>query len=173
MEDVIISKKILFILLISIIAIGAISAVSAEDLNGTNIASDGNGEYVPHDVKSGHVTVGGPCDLVNEKAPSQANAVIVAQKQIPDKISAKIQIKESGSYYGDKKLTVKVMNPSNTSLYPIQVTLKFSNGKSANVVTNTKGEATYNLPFNPGKYSVKVSVNSNYLDIKKELILGF
>lgn len=161
-EDVNISKKILLILLISIIAICTVSAVSAQDLNDTVIADDYN---LSNDIEYDPFTVGGPCDIVEEQSQSSCNVTFVLEK-----IPAEIQIKQSGEYYGDKKLTVKVINNTKASLYPVPVTLKFSNGKSATVVTDSKGAATYTLPFNPGKYSVKASISSNYLDVKTQAL---
>lgn len=153
MGDVIISKKIIFLLLMVIIAIACVSAVNACDLNNTDV-SDG----VFHDS----LVHGGPCDYVSDDILSHNDVTI----SYPDDIQAKIQIKESGQYYGEKAVTVKVINNSNTSLYPIPVSLKFSNGKSITVVTNNYGEAIYKLPFNPGKYNVKASVESNFLDVR-------
>ena len=163
LEDVNIFKKILFILLMAIIAIGALSVVSAQDLNDTLMTNDSD---VSDNIVYGSFTVGGPCDIVEEQVPSSCNVTLVVQ----DKIPAKIQIKQSGQYYSDKKLTIKVINNTNASLYPVPITLKFSNGKSATVITDSKGVASYNLPFNPGKYSVKASVNSNYLDVKNQAL---
>ena len=144
-----------------LILICAVSAVSAEDLNDTVISDDKT-----RDISIEPVTVGGPCDYVGETNLSQSNSSVI----VLDKIPADIQIKESGQYFGDKKVTVKVMNYFNDTLYPVPVTLKFSNGKSVCVITDSKGKATYNLPFNPGKYSVKASIDSNYLDVKKSTL---
>ncbi len=163
MEDVNISKKILFILFVAIIAISALSVVNAQDLNDTAITDDFDES---NDINYDSFFVGGPCDIVEDQFPSSCNMTLVVQ----DKIPAKIQIQQSGQYYGDKKLTVKVINNTNASLYPVPITLKFSNGKSATVITDSKGMATYNLPFNPGKYSVKASVNSNYIDVKNQAL---
>lgn len=163
MEDVKISKKILFILLAAIIAISALSVVSAQDLNDTIMTDDSD---VSKDIVYDPVTVGGPCDIVEDQFPSSCNVTLVVQ----DKIPAKIQIKQSGQYYGDKKVTIKVISNTNASLYPVPITLKFSNGKSATVITDSKGVASYNLPFNPGKYSVKASINSNYIDVKNQVL---
>ena len=143
--------------MIFLIAICAVSAVSAHDVNETEIS-----DYGPDDVSYGQFTVGGPCDIAEEANHSSCNITLM----VPDKIPARIQMNQSGQYYGDKKVSVNIISNNNVSLYPIPVTLKFSNGKSATVITDSNGEASYNLPFSPGKYSVKASVNSNYLDVK-------
>lgn len=79
-------------------------------------------------------------------------------------IKGKITLSQSGSYYGDKTVSAKVVNTNNNNapLSNVPVTFKFSNGKSATVYTGSNGVATYKLPFNPGTYSVTATIPSSY-----------
>ena len=76
----------------------------------------------------------------------------------------KITLSQSGSYYGDKTVSAKVVNTNNNNapLSGVPVTFKFSNGKSATVYTGSNGVATYSVPFNPGTYSVTATIPSSY-----------
>ena len=79
-------------------------------------------------------------------------------------ITGKIILSQSGSYFGDKKVSAKVVdtNNNNAAIANVPVTFKFSNGKSATVYTGSNGVATYNVPFNPGTYSVTATIPSAY-----------
>ena len=71
-------------------------------------------------------------------------------------------LKQSGKYYGDKKITVKLVDSFTKKAVSGQyVKIKFSNGKTAIVKTNSKGVATYAMNFNPGKYSATAVVPSD------------
>lgn len=164
------------------LGISAISDVGAANLENTTI-SDGDGcnsagEMGSQDSMNADMpeiypigddfkTVGGDCDHINEiNAPTNnwtCISVIVVENRSPTQ--AKIDLSQSGSYFGDKKLTVKVLDNNSNALYSIPVTLKFSNGKTATVITKESSEAIYELPFNPGTYSVNAKVTSNILDV--------
>ena len=79
-------------------------------------------------------------------------------------ILGKITLSQSGSYFGGKTVSAKVVdtNNNNAPLSGVAVTFKFSNGKSATVYTGSDGVATYNVPFNPGTYSVTATIASSY-----------
>lgn len=80
-----------------------------------------------------------------------------------ESIVGAIQLSKSGGYYGGTSVSAKVINSKrNNALSDVPVTFKFSNGKSATVYTNSNGVATYNVPFNPGTYSVTASIPSSY-----------
>lgn len=75
-----------------------------------------------------------------------------------------ITISQSGKYYKDKKITVKLYDSATKSVVKGQyVKIKFSNGKTVNVKTNSNGIASYKVDFKPGKYTATASFsNKNY-----------
>lgn len=79
-------------------------------------------------------------------------------------IIGKITLSQSGSYYGEKTVSARVVdtNNNNAPVSSVPVTFRFSNGKSATVYTGSNGVATYLLPFNPGTYSVTASIPASY-----------
>ena len=79
-------------------------------------------------------------------------------------IIGKITLSQSGSYFGGKTVSAKVVdtNDNNAPLANVAVTFKFSNGKSATVYTGSNGVATYNVPFNPGTYKVTATIPASY-----------
>lgn len=77
-------------------------------------------------------------------------------------IKGKITLSQSGSYFGGKTVSAKVINTNtNAPVSGAKVTFKFSNGKSATVYTGSNGVATYNVPFNPGTYKVTATIPSD------------
>ncbi|WP_405264918.1 hypothetical protein [Methanobrevibacter sp.] len=86
-------------------------------------------------------------------------------------IKGQITLSQSGSYFGGKTVSAKVVdtNNNNAPLYDVPVTFKFSNGKSATVYTGSNGVATYNVPFNPGTYSVAATIPSSYSAAKASM----
>ncbi|WP_405305781.1 hypothetical protein [Methanobrevibacter sp.] len=141
-----------------IFAIGTVSCVNAENLDNATLADCGQ-EVMADDLHEDICSVGRDCDSVEE---------IGSQKSVESAVStipAEIKISQSGSYYGEKTLKVKVIDENKTALYPIPVSLKFSNGKTATVITKSNGEATYKLPFNPGNYGVVAKIDSNIFKV--------
>lgn len=68
-----------------------------------------------------------------------------------------ITVTQSGKYYGDKKVTVKLTDLVTKS--PVKnrkVSIMFSDGKSIHATTNSNGIATFNIGRNPGTYGMKV-----------------
>ena len=77
-------------------------------------------------------------------------------------IKGQITLSQSGSYFGDKKVSAKVINTNTGSVVSgAAVHFKFSNGKTATVYTGSNGIATYTLPFNPGTYRVTATLDSD------------
>lgn len=70
----------------------------------------------------------------------------------------------SSSYYGEKVLTVKC-SANIRNLENIRILIKFSNGKSVYLNTNSKGIATYKVPFEVGTYSATVSITNDTFNI--------
>ena len=85
--------------------------------------------------------------------------------------NAKISISQSGKYYLDKKVKVKLINSATKKAVKSQkVKIKFSNGKTLVEKTNSKGVATFNVDFKPGKYSASVSLPGNDVSAKSKKI---
>ena len=171
---VIFNRKFLFTLLLVVVALSIVSHVSAEDLENSTVACDvrtdevlGDDSIVVDDLPdTGDIrTVGGDCDFIDVVPESNHSEVTVVFVENKTPREAEIQISQSGSYFQDKTLTVKVIDDNGTALYCVPVDLKFSNGKTATVITSESGEASYKLPFNPGTYSVTAKVTSNILKV--------
>lgn len=161
-DENILNRKFLFVLLILIFSVSVVSHVNAQDLDNATLADDVKEDNLP--VPEDITYVGGDCDHVDENLPTSMSVNVTinqAENQIP--LQAKIQLTQSGSYYGEKTLDVKVIDDNGTGLHSIPVTLKFSNGKSVTVVTKSDGRASYKIPFGPGTYSVNAKITSNAL----------
>lgn len=79
-------------------------------------------------------------------------------------ISTYLKLKQTGAYYKDTKLTFELTNLANgKGIANEKISVKFSNGKKVTLTTNSKGTVTYNVPFNPGKYSLTAKTQSKYL----------
>lgn len=80
-------------------------------------------------------------------------------------ISTNFELAQNSAYYKDSKLTLKLTNIiTGNAMSGEKISLKFSNGKTATVTTNSKGIATYNIGFRPGTYSVTASTVSKYIN---------
>lgn len=80
------------------------------------------------------------------------------------KIPTSISLSQTSAYYKDTKLTVKLINlKTQKPASGAKVNLKFSNGKTAEITTNSKGTASYNVPFKPGTYTVTAQTGSKYI----------
>jgi hypothetical protein len=83
-------------------------------------------------------------------------------------IPTSMSLSQDSAYYKDTKLTVKLTNlKTQKPASGVNITLKFSNGKTAKLTTNSKGKATYDVPFNPGTYSVTAATSSKYVKKNK------
>ena len=155
------------------VAFGTLSYVSAENPDNATLAGD------VEDVKTddlpdyGEINiVGGDCDHVEEINYPPSYSVTVIQMENKNPVPAEIEITESGSYYGEKTLDVRVIDDNGTALYCVPVDLKFSNGKSVTVITKSDGKATYRLPFNPGTYGVDAKITSNVIKANDAKLKG-
>lgn len=89
-------------------------------------------------------------------------------------IPTSIGLSQKSAYYKDAKLQIKLTNIQNKKAMPGEkIQLKFSNGKTATITTNSKGIATYNIPFKPGTYSVTASTVSKYVNKNKVTLKKF
>lgn len=86
----------------------------------------------------------------------------VYETKIVKSAKPKVTVSQSGKYFGEKKITVKVIdtNNNNRAISGASVTLKFSNGKKVTLKTNSKGIATYNMAFAPKTYKVTATYKS-------------
>lgn len=79
-------------------------------------------------------------------------------------ISTKLSIKQTGAYYKDTKLTFTLTDmATGKGLSGEKLSIKFSNGKTVTLTTNSKGITTYKVGFNPGKYSVTAKTQAKYI----------
>lgn len=79
-----------------------------------------------------------------------------------------IRLSQDSAYYKDTKLTIKLTNlKTSKAASGVNINLKFSNGKTAKITTNSKGIATYNVPFEPGTYKVTATTSSKYINKNK------
>ena len=79
-------------------------------------------------------------------------------------ITTNFELTQSSAYYQDTQLIFKLTNlETNKGLADEQIDVRFSNGKTVTLKTNSKGIATYDVPFNPGRYSVTAKTQSKYL----------
>lgn len=75
--------------------------------------------------------------------------------------SPAITLYDNGKYFGDKTITVKLVDSNtNKSIAGATVHLKASNGKTKNVVTDSRGIATAKVPFDPGTYTITATYKS-------------
>ncbi|MDO5859246.1 hypothetical protein [Methanobrevibacter sp.] len=73
---------------------------------------------------------------------------------------ASIGLSKEGSYYGDVVLKVSMITVLNHPLSNKTVEIRFSNGKTVRLTTNSNGTATYKIPFGAGTYSATANVVS-------------
>ena len=89
------------------------------------------------------------------------------------KIPTNFKLSQNSAYYKDTRLTFNLNNMLNgKGVSNEKISLKFSNGKTAKVTTNSKGIATYDVDFKPGTYSLK-AVSSSKNVAKNEVNLKF
>ena len=99
---------------------------------------------------------------INPNETSNINPV-TANGKIIIKGKAKITLTQSGLYYKNKKLTVKVISSTTKKAMANQkVIITFSNGKKFTLKTDSNGVATCNIAFTPGKYTAKATATHSY-----------
>ena len=87
-----------------------------------------------------------------------------------DVTKATIKLAQSGKAYKSAKLVVKVADSNGTALNKVPVKVKFSNKKSVTLTTNSKGIATYTMPFSPGTYKATASISKDNVDAKSKTL---
>lgn len=114
-------------------------------------------------------------DMVKVSSSSAANNIVSnlsgvtisnnSNNKSSNKINGKLTVKVNGSYYKSTKLSITFNNKDNNKALTNQkLSIKFSNGKAINLTTNSKGIATYNIPYKIGNYKVTVSsLNNNII----------
>ena len=75
-------------------------------------------------------------------------------------IKASLKLSKEGSYYNNVVLKASLIATNNKVLANETVLIIFSNGKTVKVTTNSKGIATYKVPFDVGTYSATANVVS-------------
>ena len=72
---------------------------------------------------------------------------------------ATLSINQIGNYYNDSVLRFYLINnKTNLGISGADIQLVFSNGNTSILTTDSDGIATYDIPFNPGNYSLNASV---------------
>ena len=147
-------NKFIFILSLLIILICGISVVSAADVSEVNL-DDGN-------LMDSSILVDNP---VSEGSSPVIQNIEDNDTQLDDKINGKLSVNISGKYYKSTKLTINFINSvDGTPLCGEKIDVKFSNGKYVTLTTNSKGIATYNVPYAVGTYKVTVSSLNKDID---------
>ena len=98
-------------------------------------------------------------DDFNTPVSKNASVLIVNYK-------GTLYIELDGKYYNDTVISCKLINyKNNKPIYNAPIKLAFSNGEITYLSTDVNGVVTYNIPFNPGYYTVTASVNQSYVDV--------
>jgi len=157
------SLLIFFCIFMLFFGLAAVSAVSDDDMDSTlenmispdDSISGNDGEILEAEDSQSIAGIAEGDDLLNQ----QSEDILANQTLDEVKGSADISISQSGKYYGDKTLTVKVVDSKGK--LPVsnhKVSVKFSNGKSVTLTTDSNGRATYALPFKVGTYSAAATL---------------
>ena len=82
-------------------------------------------------------------------------------------LKANLTLIQDGKYYNNTNLTFKLVNlKTNEAISDALIHAEFSNGQTTSIFTDSEGIACYQIPFEPGTYSVTASVlNIDYSDI--------
>ncbi len=98
------------------------------------------------------------CSIFNNSYPQTDGEAVLINTSVVE--YGVLHVSQSANYYREKILTIKLLSYNGAGIADANVLVKFSNGKSANLVTNYKGVATYSVPFTLGTYSATVSVSN-------------
>ena len=85
---------------------------------------------------------------------------VIMDNIVINKVPGTLDIACIGENYGNVTLTFKLTN-GDTSFLGENIIIRFSNGKSATVTTDSNGVANYSVPFDAGVYSVSASVEGD------------
>ena len=80
-----------------------------------------------------------------------------------------LSVSKAGNTYKNTVLTFKLMDKNKKALSNENIYIRFSNGKTAKITTNSKGQATYSIPFKPGTYSLTAELVSDGYKAKATL----
>lgn len=85
---------------------------------------------------------------------------VIMDNIVINKVPGTLDIACIGENYGNVTLTFKLTN-GDTPFLGENILIRFSNGKSATVTTDSNGVANYSVPFDAGVYSVSASVEGD------------
>ena len=154
---------------------GAIYAAGSESISGCSFTNNfalygaaiyANGNTVKNSYFKNNNAKTKANDIYNATALDCTFASYSSKSLFETKIvkspKPKLTVSQSGKYFGEKTITVKVIdtNNNNKAISGASVTLKFSNGKKVTLKTNSKGIATYNMAFAPKTYKVTATYKS-------------
>ena len=135
---------------------GALSLVDSECAVNNAVFRDNEAYY------DGSAMYGGTainCIFEGNTEPVTCNTEII------DSLKAKLSLTQSGSYYDDKILTVKLTNEITNAGIANKIVVLTINGKNVELKTDSNGKATYNVKLQAGRYTAKASVADKNIDV--------
>ena len=112
---------------------------------------------VAYDVTFNPGTYSVTASVVNDNI--QAGSKSINNFKI-DKYPASLKLEQIGNHYQSTLIRVSLTNTkSNSGIAGKSIKLTFSNGKTADLKTDSKGIASYDVAFAPGEYKVTCKVN--------------
>jgi len=156
------NKKVIFTILLFIIAIGAVSCVSAMDIDENVIVDDyddwDDDEDDEDDWDDDWDDDEDDYGLINREDDFYDFDNVDYDFE-DEPINATLQVSQSGEFYKNKFLTVKLIGDEDYDFGGIELFVKFSNGKTEYLYTDEYGEASYKIPFDAGSYSATVEIS--------------
>lgn len=111
---------------------------------------------------------GGPFDDVTINYNGKETHISLVQKvdvtMSKLDVAGSLKLSKEGTFYDDVVLKATLVSTLNEPLANEDIEIKFSNGKTVTITTNSRGIATYNIPFNSGSYSATAKVVSKKIN---------
>ena len=122
-----------------------------------------NAKFISNTANDGSVIYGGN---IIDSTYSGNSGKLIDEGNLIDSGYTKFTFVQSGQYYNDKFVTVTLTNTKyNTPLIYVPVNVRFSNGKSVTLKTDSDGKATYKIPFGAGTYSATATVDDDNIEV--------
>ncbi len=119
-----------------------------------------NSSFINNNASKAGAIFGGTainCTFDNNAEPKTLDCTLINPKVNKKMVS--LSLSQSGSYYGEKLLTITVNDLDSNRHSEIGVIVKFSNGKTVNLTTDSNGKASYSIPFVPGTYTATAIIS--------------
>ncbi len=107
-----------------------------------------------------YVNVGFEKDGLNTAVSKSVKVSVIAYRGI-------LNVTKEGEYYGDANLMIKLTDLDGNPISRSNIELKFFNGETVNIATDSNGGYSYKIPFAPGKYNVTARVSNDYVDVNE------